>query len=105
MYGSLSFEPEWGRASLGSSCIERKRLHPSSEEHFAMNLNCSMSGQRDRRPKQDRSVIVRMDSVLVERMDRYAARERTTRAAIVRRVLLDLLKRDDAERESAKRAA
>jgi hypothetical protein len=104
MYGGLSFERE--RAAHHRLLLRRAQTaHPSSEEHFAMNLNCSMSGQRDRRPKQDRSVIVRMDSVLVDRMDQFAARERTTRAAIVRRLLLDLLKRDDADREGAQRAA
>ncbi len=59
----------------------------------------------ERRPKQDRSVLVRMDQVLVERVDRLAARERTTRSALVRCLLLDLLKRDDVEQGHALRAA
>jgi len=59
----------------------------------------------ERRPKQDRSVLVRMDQVLVEQVDRLAARERTTRSAIVRRLLLDLLKRDDVEQGNTLRAA
>lgn len=50
-----------------------------------------------RRHRQDRSVVMRMDNVLVERVDLLAARERTTRSAIVRRLLLDLLKEDDVE--------
>lgn len=58
-----------------------------------------------RRHRQDRSVVMRMDNVLVERVDRLAARERTTRSALVRRLLLDLLKEDDVEQRHAQRAA
>lgn len=49
---------------------------------------------RPRRPKQDRQVAMRLDTALVERVDGLAARLRTTRSAIVRRLLIDLLAKD-----------
>ena len=49
---------------------------------------------RPRRPKQDRQVAMRLDTALVERVDCLAARLRTTRSAIVRRLLIDLLAKD-----------
>ena len=58
---------------------------------------------RVRRPRQTRNVAMRMDPALLDRVDGLAARLRTTRSAIVRRLLLDLLAQDSEER--AKRAA
>jgi metal-responsive CopG/Arc/MetJ family transcriptional regulator len=46
-----------------------------------------------------------MDNLLVERVDRLAAREHTTRSAIVRRLLLDLLKEDETARAAVRIAA
>jgi predicted transcriptional regulator len=60
---------------------------------------------RPRRPKQDRPVAVRLDTALVERVDGLAARLRTTRSAIVRRLLLDLLAQDAEERGGARQHA
>lgn len=70
-----------------------------------MNITAVTVREMERRPKQDRNVLVRLDRAMVERVDSLAARERTTRSALVRRLLLDLLRRDEAERSEAKRAA
>lgn len=60
---------------------------------------------RPRRPKQNRAVAMRLDGTLVERVDRLAARLCTTRSAIVRRLLLDLLAQDAEERSSSRQHA
>jgi len=58
---------------------------------------------RPRRPRQNRNIAMRMDGALLERVDRLAARLRTTRSAIVRRLLIDLLTQDAEQRGSGER--
>lgn len=58
-----------------------------------------------RRPRQDRHVAMRLDGALVDRVDGLAARLRTTRSAIVRRLLIDLLTEDAKQRGSSRCAA
>ena len=60
---------------------------------------------RPRRPRQDRHVAMRLDTALVERVDRLAARLSTTRSAIVRRLLLDLLAQDAEARMGTRQHA
>lgn len=58
-----------------------------------------------RRPRQDRHVAMRLDGALVDRVDGLAARLRTTRSAIVRRLLIDLLAQDAKKRCMGRSAA
>lgn len=73
--------------------------HPNLEE-IALNDIVSF---HPRRPRQNRYVGMRLDGRLLDRVDGLAARLNTTRSAIVRRLLIDLLTQDAEQRQDGER--
>lgn len=49
--------------------------------------------EKRRRPKQDGVMVLRIDRKLLRRVDGVAAEAQTTRSELVRRFLVDLVKR------------
>jgi hypothetical protein len=53
--------------------------------------NHEETNERQRRPKQDGVVVVRIDRKLLRNVDRVAAESQTTRSELVRRFFVELV--------------